>query len=251
MKKPPPMRGAKPNEVPSLAAGHATGLAFARVDRNQESIPVGVGKLMSWHIGAVIERAIHFEAVVVLCSEIPDVLQYDAFAVSTTLALELHRGHLTAAERRVDEIPGPTNLDRSFLHFQFAPLQTVRLENHGRKSLPLFFVRGWIERDHYPFAFLVCTPLVAKISGQPIFSPCQVGIARVPFAHFDRHIELAVRMLGVFVEIAGTEQMAAAGFHVIRLHLPGRLFRSRGHENQHTQGENAYLLPTSHVNLLL
>jgi hypothetical protein len=53
-----------------------------RVDRNQKSIPVGVGELMSLHIGAVIDRAIHIEAVIVLRSEILDVLQYDAFAVS-------------------------------------------------------------------------------------------------------------------------------------------------------------------------
>jgi hypothetical protein len=73
----------------------------------------------------------------------------------------------------------------------------------------------------------------------------------MPFAHFDRHVELAVRVLGVFVEIAGTEQMAAAGFHVIRCHLPCRLSGSRGHEDNHTQREKAYLLPASHIHLLL
>jgi hypothetical protein len=73
----------------------------------------------------------------------------------------------------------------------------------------------------------------------------------VPFAHFDRHVELAVRVLGVFVEIAGTEQMAAAGFHVISFHLPCRLSGRRGQEDNHTQREKAYLLPASHIHLLL
>src|SRR5229473_1728344 len=144
-----------------------------------------------------------------------------------------------------------TDLDWSFLHFQFAPFQTVGLENHRRKSVPLFFVRGWIERYHHPLSFLVCAPLVAKISGQPISGSCQVDVARVPFAHLDRHVELAVRVLGAFVEIAGTEQMAAAGFHAVSFHLPCRLCRSRSQEDQHAQSEKAYLLPASHTNLLL
>jgi hypothetical protein len=113
----------------------------------------------------------------------------------------------------------------------------------------LFFVRGWIERYHHPLSLLVCAPLVAKISAQPIFGPGQVGVARVSFVHFDRHVELTVRVLGVFVEIAGTEQMAAAGFYVIRCHLPCRLSRSRGHEEKYTQREKA--IPASHIHLLL
>jgi len=40
-----------------------------------------------------------------------------------------------------------------------------------------------------------------------------------------------VRVLGVFVEIAGTEQMATAGFHVISFHLPCRFSGSRGQED--------------------
>lgn len=35
---------------------------------------------MSLHIGTVIERAVHFEAVITLSAEIVDVLQYDPFA---------------------------------------------------------------------------------------------------------------------------------------------------------------------------
>ena len=59
----------------SLAVGHAaTGLAFVSVDRNQESVAVGVGEFVSLDIGAVLERAIHFEAIVVLRPEIFHVL---------------------------------------------------------------------------------------------------------------------------------------------------------------------------------
>jgi len=60
---------------------------------------------MSSHIGAVIDRAIHIEAVIVLRSEILDVLQYDAFAVGAALALQLHRRHLTTSKTGVDDIP--------------------------------------------------------------------------------------------------------------------------------------------------
>jgi hypothetical protein len=73
----------------------------------------------------------------------------------------------------------------------------------------------------------------------------------VSFADLDRHVELAVRVLGVLVEIAGTEQMATAGFHVVSFHPPCRFAGSRGHEDQDTQGEKAYLVPLSHVVLLL
>src|SRR5712691_4470757 len=59
----------------SLAAGHAaTGLAFVSINRNQESVAVGVGEFVSLDIGAVLERTIHFEAIVVLRSEIFHVL---------------------------------------------------------------------------------------------------------------------------------------------------------------------------------
>src|SRR5260370_34893013 len=98
MKKPPSMRGQNRTKSCSVADRHAAGLAFVRVDRNQKRVPVGVGEFMSLHIGAVIERAIHFEAVIVLRSEILDVLQYDAFAVGAALALQLHRRHLTTSK---------------------------------------------------------------------------------------------------------------------------------------------------------
>jgi hypothetical protein len=55
----------------------------------------------------------------------------------------------------------------------------------------------------------------------------------------------------MFVEIAGTKQMAAAGFHVISFHLPCRLSGRRGQEDNHTEREKAYLLPASHIHLLL
>src|SRR5260370_40652651 len=127
MKKAPSRRGQNRTKSFSLADRHAAGLAFVRVDRNQKSVPVGVGEFMSLHIGAVIERAIHFEAVIVLRSEILDVLQYDAFAVGAALGLQLHRRHLTTSKTGVDDIPCVIDLDWSFLHFQFAPFQTLRL----------------------------------------------------------------------------------------------------------------------------
>ena len=63
MKKPPPSAGAKQNEVFSLAARHAAGRTLVCIDRNQKSVSVGVEEFVSLHIGAVIERAVHFEAV--------------------------------------------------------------------------------------------------------------------------------------------------------------------------------------------
>jgi len=82
MKKAPATAGAKSNEAftysvltRSLAVGHAAaGLAFVSINRNQESVAVGVGEFVSLHIGAVLERAIHFEAIVVLRPEIFHVL---------------------------------------------------------------------------------------------------------------------------------------------------------------------------------
>ena len=38
---------------------------------------------MSQHIGAVLERAVHLEPVVVLRSEVPYIMQHDAFAIGT------------------------------------------------------------------------------------------------------------------------------------------------------------------------
>src|SRR5713101_7070873 len=97
MKKPPPMRGQNRNRGLLLAARHATTLAFVGIDRNQKSISIGVGEFVALHVGAVIEGTVHFEAVIVLGSEILDILQDDAFAVGAGLALQLHGGHLTTA----------------------------------------------------------------------------------------------------------------------------------------------------------
>src|SRR5216683_4868106 len=119
MKKPPPMRGAKPNEVLSLAARHATALALMRIYRNQKSIPVGVGEIVSLYIGAVIEGTVHFEAVIVLGPKIFYIPQNHALAIGSRLTLQLHGGHLAATKRGVNDIPSPTNLDGSLLYFQF------------------------------------------------------------------------------------------------------------------------------------
>src|ERR1700693_1127681 len=97
MKKPPPMRGQSRNRGLLLAARHASTLAFVGIDRNQKSISVGVGEFVALHVGVVLERTVHFEAVVVLGSEILNVLQDDAFAVGAGFALKFHGGHLTAA----------------------------------------------------------------------------------------------------------------------------------------------------------
>src|SRR5258708_32065450 len=131
MKKPPPSAGAKGTRSLSVAARHAAGRTLVCIDRNQKSVPVGVGEFVSLYVGAVIDRAVHFETVIVLRPEIVDVLQYDAFAVSAALTLQLHGGHLTTTKGSVDDVPSPTDLNRRFLHFQFAPFQSVRLENHG------------------------------------------------------------------------------------------------------------------------
>src|ERR1700736_5753466 len=96
--KAPAKAEARHNEVFSLVARHPAGLAFVGIDRNQKSVPVGVGEFVSLYIRAVIERAVHFEAVIVLGPEIPDVLQYDAFAIGTRLPFQLHGGHLTTPE---------------------------------------------------------------------------------------------------------------------------------------------------------
>src|SRR5215467_10483688 len=74
MKKPPPSAGAKQNAFFSLAARHASSRTLVRIDRNQKSVPVGVGELVPLDIGAVIERAVHFKPVIVLGPEIVDVL---------------------------------------------------------------------------------------------------------------------------------------------------------------------------------
>src|SRR6266571_9304731 len=57
-------------------------------------------------------------------------------------------------------------------------------------------------------------------------------------------------MLGMLVEIARAEQMAATGFDVVGLHPPSRVSRSRSHEHQNTNREKAYLFPLFHIYLL-
>src|SRR5438132_13520269 len=54
-------------------------------------------------------------------------------------------------------------------------------------------------------------------------------------------------MLRMLVEIAGTEQMAAAGLDIVGLHLPRRFCRRRCEECEHTNCEKAYLFPTLHI----
>src|SRR5205823_10954195 len=103
----------------------------------------------------------------------------------------------------------------------------------------------------HPRSFFVGAPLVAQVPGQPILGACQVRISGVPFAHFHRHVELAMRHLGMLVEVARTKQMATAGFDVICLHLPRWLGRSRRHEDQQTECEKTYLFPASHIYLLM
>ena len=95
----PANAGAKSKEVLSLGARHATTLALVGIDRNQKGIPVGVGEFVSLQIGAVVERAVHFEAVIVLSPEIFYVFQNHSLAVGARLALQLHSGHLTATQR--------------------------------------------------------------------------------------------------------------------------------------------------------
>src|SRR5258706_8260323 len=284
MEKPPRMRGAKPKKLfpfwpdlllvaahlllpaarftstycpdsplpaARLTAGHAAaGFAFVGIDRDEESVPVRVGESVPLHISAVLEGAEHLEAVVVLRPEIFHVLQHHALTVRACLALQSHSRHLPAAKSGVDHVTGASDLDGSFLYFQFAPFQTVGLEDHGGKGVPLCFVGGGVEGDDHPCSLLFRAPLVAKISGQPVFGAGEIGAARVAFAHLDRHVEFAVRMLSVFIEITGTEQMTAAGFHVIGLHLPCRLSRGRGHEDKRTKTE-AYPMPEFHIRLLV
>src|SRR6266446_6266249 len=102
MKKPPANAGGRPTEVFQLrrfllASTHAASFALVGIDRNQKSVSVGVGEFVALHVGAVLEGTVHFEAVIVLGSEILNVLQDDAFAVGAGFALQLHGGHLTAA----------------------------------------------------------------------------------------------------------------------------------------------------------
>ena len=80
---------------------------------------------MSLYIGAVFERAIHFEAVIVLRSEILDVPQYNTFAVGAALALELHRSHLTTTKTGADDISRPIE-SGALVHPEDPPPQFAR-----------------------------------------------------------------------------------------------------------------------------
>ena len=62
--------------VDSLA--HAAALACLRIDRNQESVAVGIGELVTLRVGAVFDRVIHLEAAIVLCAEVLYVSQHHA-----------------------------------------------------------------------------------------------------------------------------------------------------------------------------
>jgi len=70
------------------------------VDRNQKRVTVGVGEFVSLDIRAVLERAVHLEAIIVLRPEIFDVLQYNAFAIGALFPLQLH-GAQASVWRRV------------------------------------------------------------------------------------------------------------------------------------------------------
>src|SRR5256886_13153738 len=116
----------------SLIRHPTTGLAFMRIDRNQKRITVGVGEFVSLDIRAVLERAVHIEAIIILRPEIFDVLQHNAFTIGALLPLQLHGGLLPSTQRGSDDVPSSIDLNWSFLHFQFFPFQTVGLENHRR-----------------------------------------------------------------------------------------------------------------------
>src|SRR5215831_15799078 len=100
-----------------LGSSHAGRFAFMRVDRNQESVPVGIREFVPLHIGAVLQGAIHGEAAVILSSEIFDILQNHSLTIRTALTLQLHRSHLATTTRSVYDVPSTADLDRRFLHF--------------------------------------------------------------------------------------------------------------------------------------
>src|SRR6516165_11473763 len=68
-----------------VAPRHSRSLAFLCLDRDQESVPVGVRELVPLHIGAVFERAIQLETVVVLGAKVLHVLQYNSLPVCARL----------------------------------------------------------------------------------------------------------------------------------------------------------------------
>src|ERR1041385_2546696 len=205
---------------------------------------------MSLNIRAVIERAVEFEALIVLRSEIFHVPQYHALAVCARFALQLHMGHFTATQLGFNDVAGTADLNCCFLNFQLAPFESVGLKNHGRQRITLSFACGRVERNRHPLSFFVGAPLVPEISCEPILGSSQIRIARVPFTYLYRNIAFAMRVLGVLIEVARTKQVATAGFDVIGLHLPGGLCGSGGHEDEQTEREKTYLPPASHIHLL-
>src|SRR5258708_25784261 len=94
-KKAPVNAGAKSNEVLSLAARHATTLAFVCIDRNQKSVAVGAGKFVSLYVGALIEGTVHFQAAMVRGSKKCYIPQYHALAICPRFTRQLHGGHST------------------------------------------------------------------------------------------------------------------------------------------------------------
>src|SRR5215475_5753229 len=199
---------------------HASGLAFMGVNRNQESVAVGIRELVALSISVVLDGSVELESAIVLRAKVFHVLQDDSVPVGSGLSFQFHFRQLAIAELSFYDISSAGDLDGSFLHFQFAPLEAVGLENHGRERFALLFRGGWIKRHYYPLAFLVCTPLIAQVTGKPVFRSSQVSAAGLPFPDFHRHVELAMGVFSMLVEIALAEQMATAGFDIVGLHTP-------------------------------
>src|SRR5215472_15042719 len=136
-----------------IFSSHSAGFTFMCVNRDQEGVAVVIGELVALAIGAVLNGSVELKAVIVLCAKVFHVFQNDAFAVSSGFAFQFHLRQLAIAEFGLHDIPSAGDLNRGFLHFQFAPLEAVRFENHGRERLALLFSGGWIERYHHPLAF--------------------------------------------------------------------------------------------------
>src|SRR5258708_14021680 len=68
------------------ARSHAAALAGVRVDRNQESIAIGVGELVALRVGAVLNGLVQLEAAIILCAEVLYIPQHHAGAVRAGLA---------------------------------------------------------------------------------------------------------------------------------------------------------------------
>src|SRR5262249_42369311 len=156
------------------------------------------------------------------------VLQHHAPTVGSRFTLQLHVGHLTPTKFGFHDVSGAADLNGSLLHVQFTPFETVGLENHGRQCIPLFLAGGWVKRNAYPPPFFFRTPPLPRSPGEPFFGTCQVRLPGLPYTTLHRHIEFAMGVLGMLIEVAGAEQVATASFHVISFHLPRGLPWSRG-----------------------